>query len=497
MAQRARLSPPRFEPRREWPWHQVKWTSLSANHFRSGDRRMEAENYLSSGYGLRLAIESRPIGWQRFERFASVTLPYRHKGIHVSPEHGTPFLAATQVFDIRPVPRKWLAIEKWDDASDLLTKPGDILVTRSGNVGRAVLATVSLNGVLISDDLLRVAPIDQMQWGWIYAYLRSPQARAMMTSAQYGHIIKHLETSHLNALPVPVVIDERARKFHAQTAAILDLRNRAYRLTLEAEERFEAALGSLKVQDLGEAGFNIRAAEAFFTGRRRFEGSFHNPGAAALRSYLAKHGQGFTKIYDAGYDVWVPGRYKRIPAEDGVDYYDSADLLEVCPVPTKRFADCDFGDEYCGRVKSGWLLVPCSGQVYGIIGSIVMSGTSLDGQVVSNHVMRLAARSDVTMRAGYLLVALSHPKLGRPMVKALPFGSSVPEIDPAEFAALEVVRLADKEEEAIADLAEESAIFRAQADEKERAMGAAAGDLIDRFVAGNKEDFVTIPFATL
>lgn len=209
MAQRARLSAPHSEPRQEWPWHQVKWTSLSVNPLRSGDRRMEAESYLSGGYGLRLTIENRPVGWQRFENFASVTLPYRHKGIHVSPEDGTPFLAATQIFDIRPVPRKWLAIEKWDDASDLLTKPGDILVTRSGSVGRAVLATVSLNGVLISDDLLRVAPIDQLQWGWIYAYLRSPQARAMMTGAQYGHIIKHLETSHLNALPVPILNDGR------------------------------------------------------------------------------------------------------------------------------------------------------------------------------------------------------------------------------------------------------------------------------------------------
>ena len=65
----------------------------------------------------------------------------------------------------------------------------------------------------------------------------------------------------------------------------------------------------------------------------------------------------------------VPGRYKRIPAEDGVIYRDSADLLEVYPDLTKRFADCRFGDEFGGRVRNGWILIPCSGQVYGIIGT--------------------------------------------------------------------------------------------------------------------------------
>ena len=209
-------------------------------------------------------------------------------------------------------------------------------------------------------------------------------------------------------------------------------------------------------------------------------------------AHLAKRGQGFTKICDAGYDVWVPSRYKRIPADDGVPYYDSADLLEVCPESVKRFADCDFGDGHRGRVKNGWLLVPCSGQVYGIIGSVVLAGPSLDGQVVSNHVMRLAARSDMKIRAGYLLTALSHSKLGRPLVKALPSGSSVPEIDPSEFARLEVVRLREKEEETIADLAEESAALRAQADEKEFALSESAGELIDRFIAGDLRDFVAM-----
>ena len=62
---------------------------------------MEAETYLSRGFSLREAIETQPNGWKPFGDLARVEQPGRLKGILVSPEYGIPFLAATQVFDVR------------------------------------------------------------------------------------------------------------------------------------------------------------------------------------------------------------------------------------------------------------------------------------------------------------------------------------------------------------------------------------------------------------
>ncbi len=83
---------------------------------------------------------------------------------------------------------------------------------------------------MISHDLLRVEPKRPAWWGWLYAYLRSPQARAMMTSVRYGHIIKHLEESHLNGLPVPLPRDNLLASFQEKVGAILAARNRAHDL---------------------------------------------------------------------------------------------------------------------------------------------------------------------------------------------------------------------------------------------------------------------------
>lgn len=484
MAIRARLVAPPPKPKQIWPWHVLKHASVRAKQLLTGDRRMEAETYLSRGFSLREAIESRPTGWKSFGDLARVEQPGRLKGILVSQEYGTPFLSATQVFDIRPIPRKFLALEKMETAKDCFVDGGTILVTRSGSVGRSTLAHAPHHGVVISDDLLRVFAKDERHYGWLYAYLHAPQVRAMTIGAHYGHIIKHLETSHLDALPIPTVGDATAAGFSHRVSRILDLRNEGHRLTLEAEALFEKGLGVLKIKDWGENGFVIRASKTFLNGRRRFDASVHNPGASEIRRRLAKGGQGIVSVAEAGFDVWVPGRYKRIPAEDGVIYRDSADLLEVSPDLTKKFADCRFGDDFGGRVKSGWILMPCSGQVYGIIGTAVLATEALDDQVVSNHVIRIAPQKDPSVRVGYLLTALSHPLWGRPLIKALAFGSSVPEIDGEDLANLKFVRLKPSDESIIADLAEASAKSRAEADVLEREIAQDAAKIIDRFIAG-------------
>jgi hypothetical protein len=128
------------------------------------------------------------------------------------------------------------------------------------------------------------------------------------------------------------------------------------------------------------------------------------------------------------------------------------------------------------------VLVPSSGQVYGIIGTAILATEALENQVVSNHVIRIAARPEASIRVGYLVTALSHLTLGRPILKSLAFGSSVPEIDSEDLATLKIVRLDAGVESVIADLAEASAKARAEADVLERAIAEDAGGILERFM---------------
>lgn len=446
-----------------------------------GDRRMEAETYLSTGFALRQAIEAQPKGWCRFGDVARVWMPGRLKGIQVKPQLGTPFLAATQVFDARPIPRKWLALQRTADARNRYVADGQILVTCSGAVGRPTIGYSAHANTLISHDLLRVDALESKDRGWIYAYLHAPQVRAMALGAHYGHIIKHLEPEHLQDLPLPLLDDETSKRLLKVTSLILELRNKAYQLTLEAEARFERALGNVTISDWGTNGFVTRASEAFLSKRRRLEASVHNPGVVAIRRHLDEHGEGWISLSQAEYEIWLPKRFKRVPASDGVWMLDSADLSEVNPDLSKRIADGDFGDKHGGRVKAGWVLMARSGQTYGIIGTALLAGKGLEGHVISDHVMRIRPKENAKIHPGYLVTAMSHPVLGRPLVKALAYGSSIPEIDPADISAFQVVRLEQAEEKAIGQLAEKAAHCRSEADILERAMAVEAGEIIARF----------------
>lgn len=481
MAVRARLTPAPPKRSNDPPSHPVRWASVRASQLTSCDRRMEAETYLSSGYGIRLALEARPGGWSRLEAVADVWMPNRLKGIQVGPDVGTPFLAATQVFDIRPVPRKWLALARTKNSARRFVAPGTILVTCSGTVGRATLAGDGLANVLISHDLLRVEPRDQLQWGWLYAYLLSPQARAMMSGSHYGQIIKHLEPSHLHALPVPAVGTDRAADLNRRARRVIELRNESHRLTIEAETQFGATLGEPPPPSADDAGFVVKVS-ALAGRRRRLDAANHRPVTYAIRRHLADRGAGFTTVANAGYEVWLPTRFKRIPASEGVLLWDSASLTEVNPQRGKRIADGDFGDPFNGRVEPGWLLMARSGQVYGILGTPVLASAAMGGAVISDDVMRVRPTPGATMRAGYLLTALSHPTLGRPLVKALAYGSSVPHIEVADVASFQVVRLDPDREAEIAALAEGAAAARSEADLIEQAMGRESGEFIEEFM---------------
>ena len=490
MVIRARLSAPQPKPREEWPYHKIEWAAISANLLAEADRRMEAETYLATGYAVRLTIESVRSGWVELSTVADVWQPSRLKGIQVGPEFGTPFLAATQVFDIRPIPRKWLAIDRTLNASDRFVKRGTILVTCSGSVGRSTLAFSPHVNTLITHDLLRVEARDKKHWGWLYAYLRAPKVRAMMTGSRYGHIIKHLEASHLQILPIPIVKDSLLDVFNSKVAEILELRDRANEKTLEAETHFESALGPLSVLDVGESGFVVGAASSFFTGRRRMDALPHNPAVFEIRKHLASNGKGFSQIGKSGFRVWLPGRFRRIPAEEGVDLVNTSDLFEINPDIVRRIADGDFGDPNKGRVEPHWLLMSRSGQIYGLIGNLVLATDALKGKVISDDAIRIAPADNAIMRTGYILTALSHPTLGRPLVKSIPYGSSIPHIEPADLDYLDVVRLNRQDENRIADIAEQSAELRGRADVLEQRLGAEAEGIIDRFVGKRHESLI-------
>jgi hypothetical protein len=482
MALRARLAAPPPEPPQSWPWHSLTWGSVSVGEMTAGDRRMEAETYLSSGFGIRSAIERHRDGWVPFGELARAWAPPRIKQIFVEPEYGVPYLNTSQVFDIRPTPRKWLSLEKTSKAETRIAKEGTILVMASASPGRSTLVTRAHENAFISHHFMRIEPTDDGQAGWVYGFLRSTQGRAMMSGSQYASIIRHIEPHHLLALPIPRVTEDTAAEFNRRTRRVLDLRNEAYRLAEEAEALFAKAVGGI---DPGqrEEGFVIQASE-MLSGRRRLEASYHTPQAAAI----ASHFQHFDRLHDVTRRVWWMPRFKRYYGEDGIPYLSADELFTINPQESKRILVDPADNHRDYFVDPGWIVMACSGQVYGLNGAAALMTQYHANTFFSHDLIRIVV-DDSKIRAGYLLVALTHRTHGRPLLIRVAYGTSIPHLDPGDVADFPVVRLGQAKESSIADLAEASAKARAEADVIERSIGADASALIDRFITAKTSTY--------
>ena len=157
-----------------------------------------------------------------------------------------------------------------------------------------------------------------------------------MLAAQYGHIIKHLEVSHLNELPIPRLKEHHRKKFHDQVSQILDDRSRSSRLTAEAEEIYENAFPSLKQnRQSSDLGFSVSAAD-MFKARRRLDAARFAPSVESIVNAFNQDALQVMPLSAVTNRVFVPGRFKHIYGDGGIPYLDSADILEVIPDLVER-----------------------------------------------------------------------------------------------------------------------------------------------------------------
>ncbi|MBA5601882.1 N-6 DNA methylase [Pectobacterium aroidearum] len=81
---------------------------------------------------------------------------------------------------------------------------GDIVITRSGTIGRVSYITNRLNGAIVSDDLIRVRIKDESIRLYVYQFLQTENALNQMLRNEYGAVQQHLEPNHIANILIPI-----------------------------------------------------------------------------------------------------------------------------------------------------------------------------------------------------------------------------------------------------------------------------------------------------
>lgn len=124
-----------------------------------------------------------------------------------------PYLTANAALEMRRLTIKWFDVSKATKQQKqcidfLRVIEGDILISRSGTIGKVTYATKDLaKKYIVSDDLVRIRVKDETLRAYLLAYFSSETAHALMLLDEYGSVQQHLQPRHIQQMLVPVPND--------------------------------------------------------------------------------------------------------------------------------------------------------------------------------------------------------------------------------------------------------------------------------------------------
>ena len=325
-----------------------------------------------------------------------------------------------------------------------------------------IIAYSAHAGIVLSDDLIRVEIENPEMRNYVYAFLRTWFGRAMTRSSHYGNVIKHLEVSHLKQIHIPI-LEQLLDEVHRSVSSAFEARDSAHRLDFSARDLFARVMQNWP-DATDEVGYTIPSSQ-MLGGRRRLEAYAYSPDSKFLSQLYNRNSESVTTLGSIA-EVLAVGRFKRIFGETGVTYLDSEPIFKVNPEITKFLTPATDVDLDAYMVKRGWLLMACSGQIYGLNGQTTIANEWHEGKAVTQHILRIIPKKG-GIRPGYLQTVLSHPTLGQPLVVSRAYGTSVPELAPEDIKQLPIPRLAPEIENEVAEAAETANKLRRQATESE------------------------------
>lgn len=186
----------------------MKVSTIKSNWLAKGGFRLDCSPYLGGAIETEILLDELPV---RKDTLGSVTSaifngPQFVRNYVDDPEFGVPFLTGGSMLlaDLSDLP----FLSRHDALSsklrNLQIKHGMTLISCSGTIGKMTYARPDMEGILGSQDILKVVPNkDLIPPGYLYAFLSSKFGVPLVTSGTYGAVIQHLEPDHITGLSVP------------------------------------------------------------------------------------------------------------------------------------------------------------------------------------------------------------------------------------------------------------------------------------------------------
>lgn len=393
--------------------------------------RLDAGAYAGGAAAVRDRVIDGDWPWRRLDEVSHCFYEARFARNYVlHAAHGTQFLTASDMLlaDLKGL--RLLSTRGTPQLHDLQLQPGWTLMSRSGTIGRTVYVRGEMQGMVASDDVIRIASDEQvMTPGYLFAYLTSAPAQALIQQRTYGSVVQHIEPHHIADLPVPLPDAAKQQRIHALVAGAAAARTEASRLLDEAAGYFDALAGPMpSLHDHARAAGVVRRS-----GLGMRLDPFHHVGWAAEVGGLEG-----TPIGELA-TVSRPAIVKRIFVDGGIPWVSGIDIYQIRPTFRDRIRRADAESANC-LIHEGQVLVQRSGQRYGLIGRAAYVGKRCEGWAAGEDLMRVAAESHYDAAR---IFAFLRSDVGRRAMLRHSYGTSIPHVNPEGIASLIIPPLPD------------------------------------------------------
>jgi type I restriction enzyme S subunit len=448
----------------------LRWKAVRAAWFEEGGRRLDCNPYMSGAQEARDTLKQLKVRKDALRTLTSgygggiYNGPMFKRNYVESPEHGVPFISSGSMLlaDLSTLPLLRRKDAESSRLSYLRLRPGMMLISCSGTIGRMTYVRPDMDGIWSSQDVLKVVPNPEcIPPGYLYAFLSGRYGVPLVVSGTYGAIIQHIEPEHIAELPVP----RFGCGFEQEVAQVIEA---------AAAERVAASQHRRAAIDLFQAkiGWNdqskpIAHAPMASSLLGRMDAFHYSPRVEAGRAALASR-RG-VRLGDQVLRVFEPNRGSRLKVTDpdfGVPFLSSSSVFELSP-SAEYLVSRSLTPHLEGLLLSNCdVLLPRSGQLGGIIGRAVLPLPMNVGQAGSEHLVRVRCHSP--SEAAYLWAVLASEP-GYWALIGTAFGSSIPSLDSALIAELTVPWLVEADREEIGMLASKAVTAQNKGSELEAA----------------------------
>ena len=138
--------------------------------------------------------------------------PGRFTRAYVEKEYGIPFISGSNITRIKKVGVKYISTQT-RNLERYIVKEGWILVTRSGTSGVVTLADKSMDGLAVSEHVIRIVPDKRkVDPGYLFAILNNPTLTPILQSGVTGSVVDEITPEFLGDLEIPVPDDTWVQK---------------------------------------------------------------------------------------------------------------------------------------------------------------------------------------------------------------------------------------------------------------------------------------------